>query len=455
MKFSTTIALVSLLGLVASTVSAQEMLSLRECLDYAVEHNLELQKDKLSNAAARQSVRGVAGALMPQVSASAGIGYNIRKTTIAMPNFVNSLLPEAMRDPNAPKYMTVTMGMDYNANWGATLSQQIVNFQLFNALDIARLGVLMSETEEEIDREELIAQVASLYYSIQVLGYAVECYGESIALMDKMLRILQANEENGLSRPVDIRQIEVNRTNLESEKESVVQAIMIQKNLLKLRMGFPVDEEIEVRKMNVDDMEAQIFKTNGRGFHARGLLPFRMFMNRQKMLDLQYRAAVYETLPTLSLGATYSMNYMGDSFSGETFRHFPVSAVSLNFRLPIFTGLSKTANIRKARIERQSSQLDESMLTQSLSMAYGNALSALDQNLKTVESQKRNREMARELFEVVEINYREGLAPLSDLLNADAALVRSQMNYVNALGGCMKAYIELKKAEGTINEITR
>lgn len=178
-------------------------------------------------------------------------------------------------------------------------------------------------------------------------------------------------------------------------------------------------------------------------------------MNRQKMLDLQYRAAVYETLPTLSLGATYAMNYMGDSFSGETFRHFPVSAVSLNFRLPIFTGLSKTANIRKARMERESSQLDERMLTQSLSMAYGNALSALDQNLKTMESQKRNREMARELFEVVEINYREGLATLSDLLNADAALVRSKMNYVNALGGCMKAYIELKKADGTINEITR
>ncbi len=455
MKFSTTIALVSLLGLVASTVSAQEMLSLRECLDYAVEHNLELQKDKLSNASARQSVQGVVGGFMPQVSASAGIGYNIRKTTIAMPNFVNSMLPEAMRDPNAPKYMTVTMGMDYNANWGATLSQQIVNFQLFNALDIARLGVLMSETEEEIDREELVAQVASLYYSIQVLGYAVECYGESIALMDKMSSILEANAESGLSRSVDVRQIDVNRTNLESEKESVVQAIMIQKNLLKFRMGFPVDKEIVVREINVDDMEAQIFKTNGRGFHAGGLLTFRMFRNRQKMLDLQYRAAVYETLPTLSLGATYSMNYIGDSFSGETFRHFPVSAVTLNFRLPIFTGLSKTANIRKAKIERQSSQLDEMMLTQSLSMAYGNALSALEQNYRTMESQKRNREIARELFNVMERNYTEGLAPLSDLLNADAALVRSQMNYVNALGGCMKAYIELKKAEGTINEIAR
>ncbi len=455
MKFRTLIVFVLLLAVIGPRVLAQEVLSLRECLDYAVEHNLELQKARLAKDAAEQSVRGVAGALMPQVSASSGISYNIRKTTIAMPNFVNSFLPEAMRDPNAPKYMTVTMGMDYNANWGATLSQQILNFPLFNALDIARLGVLNSETGEEMQREDLITQVASLYYSIQVLYYAVECYDESIALMDKMLSILKVKEENGLSRPVDIRQIEVSRMNMESDKTSMLQAIMIQENLIKFRMGFPMDRRIELLRIDVDDMEAQIISRDSVRFEPSGLLAYKMFKNRQRMLDLQYRAAVYETFPTLSLGATYTMNYMGDSFRGETFRHFPVSVVSLNLRLPLFTGLTKTANIRKAKIERQSSLLDEMMLTRSLSMAYDNSLSSLEQSLRTMESQKRNSEMARELFDVVEKNYREGLASLSDLLNANTALVRSRMIYVNALGGCVKAYVELKKAEGTINEITR
>ncbi len=161
-----TMALALMLSI--STVSAQERLSLRECLDYALEHNLALRKGKLSSAAARQSLKEVTGTLMPQVSASSGISYNIRKTTVAMPNFVNSMLPEAMRDPNAPKYMTVTMGMDWNANWGVVLSQQILNFPLFNALDIAGLGVRMSGMGEETEREELIAQTASLYWSILI-----------------------------------------------------------------------------------------------------------------------------------------------------------------------------------------------------------------------------------------------------------------------------------------------
>ncbi len=273
--------------------------------------------------------------------------------------------------------------------------------------------------------------------------------------MDRTVRILEANGEIGLARPVDIRQIAVNRTNLEAEKESMMQAIVIQKNLLKLRMGFPMDGEIELAEMDVEEMESLLFRENPGAFDVSGLLPFRIFKARQKMLDLQYRSAVYETLPALSLNAHYNMNYMGDRFRGETFRHFPVSALSLNLRFPIFTGLSKSAGIRKAKIEKEASLLEEEMLARSLSMAYGNALSSLEQSLTTMESQRRNREMARELFTVVEGNYREGLASLADLLNADAALIRAQMNYVNALGGCMKAYVELKKADGTISEITR
>ncbi len=449
------ITLLLLLSLSALAASAQERLSLRECLDYADSHNLTLLKDNLALEAALQSRREVVGALLPQISASSSISYNARKTTIAMPNFVNSMLPESMRDPNAPKYMTVTMGMDYNASWGATLTQQILNFPLFNALDIATLAASLSGTGAELDREELIAKTAALYFSIQTLSYAVSLFDESIELMDRTLAIMQVNGESGLTRPVDIQQIAVNRTNLASEKESLALTVEIQQNLLKLQMGFPMGEALELEELNLEAAERMLRSGSLHSFEVSSLLPYKMFSGRQRMLALQHRAAVYETLPTLSLSANYAMNYMGDSFSGETFRHFPVSVISLNLRFPLFTGLSKSASIRKAEIELQSSRLDGQMLSESLTMAYSNALSSLGQSLKTMESQKRNREMAREVFAVVESRYREDLASLSELLNADSALIRSQMNYVNALGGCMKAYIELKRADGTIQELTR
>lgn len=414
---------------------------------------MKLRKDRMSLESAVQSRREVLGSLLPQVNASSSMAYNLRKTTVAMPNFVNSMLPESMRDPSTPKYMTVTMGMDYNASIGATLTQQIVNLSLFNALRMAETAEKMSAVGHEINREELISQTATLYCTIQILSYVMQCFEQSISLMDRTLGILEVSGDNGMLRPLDLKQVRVSRANLEAERESMSQALGIQMNLLKLQMGFPMDMDLELQTPGLDEMEEMISRAAGEMPDPDRLLPFRMLKTQQKMLELQYKSAVSEALPTISLSANYTMNYMGDDFKGETFRHFPVSMVSLNLRMPIFTGLSKTAKVKKADIERKKSVLDERMLIQSLSMAHSNAMHSLEQNLKTMESQRLNRELAREVFEMVEGNYREGIASLSDLLNANSSLVRSQMSYANALSGCVKAYVELKKANGTLDEL--
>ena len=65
------------------------------------------------------------GALLPQINGSAGINDNLKKAKFVMPNFMNNMLPEKMRDPNASQYMTVEMGTKYTANAGVALSQQL------------------------------------------------------------------------------------------------------------------------------------------------------------------------------------------------------------------------------------------------------------------------------------------------------------------------------------------
>ena len=139
--------LVLFMGLLPLLCVAQsEPLSLSQCLDYAVQHNASLQKDRLGIETAVESRREVIGSLLPQLNASGSLTRNFQKTTIAMPNFMNSMLPAAMQDPNAPKYMAVAMGMDLSANWGVSLTQQVLNFSLFSAVQMARAGEEMART---------------------------------------------------------------------------------------------------------------------------------------------------------------------------------------------------------------------------------------------------------------------------------------------------------------------
>lgn len=455
MKTKILILVLAFQAVSGQTVSGQETYSLKRCLDYGLKHNDALTKDRLGLASSVQSKREVVGALLPQVNASGGASRNIQKTTIAMPNFVNSMMPEAMQDPNAPKYMTVTMGMDYTANWGASLSQQIVNLALFNAVSIAEAAVEMAGLGVEMTESDVIAQTASLYYSAQTLAYAVDQFDESIALLDRTLGIVETNRENGLMRQVDADRVKVSKVNLETQKSALQRALDLQKNLLKLQMGFPMGEELRIQAIDTGRMEAELYSAALPSFDLTVLLPYKMLKARQTLLDRQYKSAVYETLPVVTLGANYAMNYMGDHFHGETFRHFPVSMLSLNLRMPIFSGLSKTAKIRKARLELLKSEADERILAQSLTMSHDNARSQLGQQLRSIESQKKNRTLAEEVCRVTESNFNEGISSLSDVLNASSSLIQARMNYVNALSECMKAYIDLKKAVGTIHDLNQ
>ena len=438
--------------------SAQEgsgPMSLKQCLDYSLENNVALQKDRIGVEIANQSRREIIGSLLPQIGASSQFTYNIQKTCFAMPNFVNDMMPEPMRDPNAPKYMTVTMGMDLSANWGVALTQQVVNFSLYSAVGIANAAEEMARMGEKADVDDVISKTATLFYNAQILEYSLGLFDESLAVMERTSKLMEANRELGIVRNVDADRIAVTRTNLETEKQSLVQALEVQKNLLKLEMGFPMDQEIAIEPVDIDRIESMIFLESMPRFNVEEQIPFKMLQQQKEMLGLQKRAAVSEVLPVLVFNANYSMNYMGDHFYGETYHHFPVSMLSLSLKVPIFTGMSKTAKIKKAGLELQKAEHDERMLVQSLTMGYNNARMQMDQSRSTICSQKRNKGLAQDVLRVTEANYNEGLANLSDVLNASSSLIQAQMNYINALSSSVKSYIDLKKADGSISEINR
>lgn len=240
MKKSIIILIASLVPVITGAEEYGEPMTLQQCLGFSLEHNASLQKDRLAIESALQSRREIIGSLLPQVNASSGFSYNIQKTTIAMPNFVNSMMPEPMRDPNAAKYMTVTMGMDLSANWGVSLTQQLLNFSLFNAVGIAKAAEEMAALGKEADTDDVIVKTSTLFFNAQILRYSIGLFDESIAVMDRLGGIMEANRGLGLVRNVDADRISVTKTNLETEKLSLIQALEIQKNLLKLEMGFPM-----------------------------------------------------------------------------------------------------------------------------------------------------------------------------------------------------------------------
>ncbi len=433
---------------------AQEAYSLRGCLEYAVQHNRNIKKSGYDKGKAYYAHQEVLGALMPQINGSANLNDNLKKAKFVMPNFMNSMLPPGMQDPNASKYMTVEMGTKYSANVGLSVNQQLLNFPLFNALKIAEVAERMAALGVESTEEDVIAQTATLFYAIQSTEYAVAQMSKSVELVEKMLKMMEVNHANGLVKKVDVDRLKVNLTNLLTQKSAIENAIEVQKNLLKLQMGMEMDTALTITPMDLSIVEQMVSGVAILPFAPTQHTAYKLLAEKLEMADLQKKSATYEYLPTLSL--VFNMQYNGVSdqfFRGQTNYWYPTSVIGLSLRIPIFSGLSRRAKVRESDFELKKAQEDMRILGQSLDMAHKNAILKLNDTQRTIALQKDNQALAEQVFEMAQNNYVLGVASMSDVLNASQSLIQAQMSYANALNECMKAYIDLKKASGEIKEL--
>lgn len=451
---SKTILIIFLCVLATIPIKAQETFNLQKCIGFALENNNNLKKSKLDLEKSFESRREVLGSLLPQISGSGSFNYNLKKSQFVMPNFINEMLPPNLQDPNAEKYMTIEMGTNYSSGLGASLNQQILNFTLLTTLEIAKTAEAMATLGVDSKEEDVIVQTANLYYAVQSTTYAASQMEQSIQLIDKMLAVMETNYQNGLVKKVDLDRLKVNRVNLSTQQSAIKNAIEIQKNLLKLQIGMDMNQPLTIEEIDLSFFENKANSPLVQQFELNQLLPFQLMQQQQKIGNLQIKSVKSEFLPSLMLGVNYQYNLLGDDlFSSDERFSYPSSAIGLNLRVPIFAGMSKNAKLKGAQIELMKLKEDELALSQSLSMAYRNSMLKLTDSKKTIEAQQKNMELANEVFRITEANFQQGLASMSDVLNANSSLIQAQISYADALNKYMNAYIELRKSNGTIKEL--
>lgn len=439
-----------------ANIGAQQVYDLQGCLKFALENNHNIRKAQFDKEKSAQARQEILGALLPQVSGTGNLNYNIQKSRFIMPNFMNEFLPPGMQDPNAAKYMTIEMGTNYTAGIGAALNQQIVNLSLFNAVGIAKTAEELTSLAAEAREEDVISQTANLFYAIQATEYAAGMFGRSIEIMDSVLISMEISYASGLIRKVDLDRLKVTRTNMSTQRASVINAVEVQKNLLKLQMGMDISEQLEIEKINPEIFDIQTNIGDFQDFDPNLQTSYKMLNRQQNLQQLQKKAAIYENFPVLTAMINYNYTGVSDEFfRGETNYWFGSSMAALNLRIPLFGGLSRSSKIKQANFELLKVREDEAILKQSLSMAHKNALLKLEDSRNAIQIQKANMAMAEEVYRVTERNYSQGIASMSDVLNSNSSLIQAQMSYADALNNFMKAYVELRKASGTIRELVR
>jgi outer membrane protein len=427
-----------LLGLALSNgVNAQQSLTLKEALNYAVQNNVNVRNAKLDIEKGRYKVEEVRAQALPQVTATAGLNYN---PVIGQIVFNGTGVP---------------IGNKWSSNAGAQLSQQLFNQQVFTGLQAAKSSETYYNLNSQLTEEQTIEVVANNYYQVLVNRQQLNVIDTNIKNVRVVEKIVANQYKNGLARKIDVDRISVNLTNLTTQREQTMNAITQLENQLKYSMGMPITANIALPAAELTEVKQLPEFADSLSLSNRTEIKL-LDINR-KLLGLQRKAYVSEYYPTLALSANYTYSSQGDKFdfigSGSNAIGFGASAVGLTLKVPIFNGFLTRSKIRQADVDIKKADEERLNTNNSLNLAYENSKIQLRNNLNTINSQRKNAELAQEIYKSTQNNYNNGLASLTDLLDTESSLTEAQNSYTQALLNYKIAEIQLIKANGNIKSL--
>jgi outer membrane protein TolC len=107
-------------------------------------------------------------------------------------------------------------------------------------------------------------------------------------------------------------------------------------------------------------------------------------------------------------------------------------------------------NLSKARLQADRADLDIVNSRNTINTEYVQALASYKSNYTNWQFLKQNVELAKDVYKVVSLQYREGIKTYLDVIVAQSDLRMAELNYYNALFQLLSSKIDLQKALGTL-----
>jgi len=411
-------------------------LSLKDALNYALQNNETIKKARLDIEGGRYKTQEVRASALPQVTGTGTFSDQIIKQQLY---FNGQVIP---------------IGTTYNASAQAQLNQQLFNQQVFTGLKAAKASEDYYSLNAELTEENTIEQVATNYYQVLVNRQKLGVIDTNIKNIKRIEQVVNTQYKNGLAKKIDLDRVKVNITNLENQREQLVNAITQQENLLKYYMGMPVNTVVVIPDAvltNIHPNVQDLMPSDSLNVNKR--TEFQIVKTQENLLALQKKAYQAEYYPSLSLSSSYSYNGLSDQLNFKNSQKYDMASIGLTLRIPIFDGFATRSRVRQANVDLLQNREDQRNLSNSLNLAYENAKIQIRNSLNTIQSQTENVRLAEEVYESTQNNYKNGLAGLTDLLDAENALTEAQNSHSQALLNYKLAEIQLIKSNGNIKSL--
>lgn len=201
-------------------VFTQEIWSLQDCIEYAMDHNLQLQKAGLNNERNEESYRQSIRNLLPSLSAGTGYGASFGKSI----------------DPNTNDIVYQSFfSNSYSASTSVSIFQ---GFRQINSISFSKTLWSAGQFDEKALKATLSFQIMDAYYNVIFIKGLIDISENLLALSQWNLSFVNGMIKNGLKAESDILEVEADLASEELNKlraqNEFDQALLKLKQLINL-----------------------------------------------------------------------------------------------------------------------------------------------------------------------------------------------------------------------------
>jgi outer membrane protein TolC len=439
---------VVLIATVFQTASAQEVveLNLKQALEYALENNVDAKNARLELLIAETTVKEELSKGLPQINGAFNLNYNPAVPILFVPN------EPPFGDPSIDSdVIPLRFGVSFQSGLGVTASQMIFDGSFFVGLRASKTLRELTEFDRIKTENDVLVTVKKAYFGVLVNKERIKLAQANLTRIDSLLEETKAIYEAGFAEKIDVSRIQVQRNNTYTQVERSRTAYEISKQLLKIQMGLPKDYDILITETLAElnpEVELNLLLT----MEGMPRVEVNQLEKNLELVGLDLKNNTVQYMPKITLNANYQRSGAGNTLSTvyDSRNWFSSSLVGLNMQIPIFDGFLKSARIQRNRIQQDQLENQRLFLDDNISLEIYQARTSLKNDLNILEVQRENRALAQEVYDISKIKYTEGVGSNLEVVEADAALIESEINYLSALYDGLIAKVDLEKALGIL-----
>lgn len=409
--------------LLPSLMTAQKQWTLQECIDYAMQNNITLQKSRLQKLLATEDVKGAKGALLPSLSASTNqsVGYRPWQES-GITTVTNGQV-----DTKVSKSY-------YNGSYGLNAQWTVWNGNRnYNQVKLSRLQEQAADLSVQESANSIQEKIAQLYVQILYLTEAVKVSENSLETSRKNEERGQEMVSVGKMSKADLAQLSAQRATDEYNVVAARSEISNYKLQLKQLLELTGPEAFDIATPESSDEQALAAIPALMDVYEQALATRPEIESSKlamKSADLQVSIARAGYMPSINLtgGFGTSTNSRSSNSWGNQFKtNFDASA-GLSLSIPIFDQRSTKTAVNKAKIQRESYLLDlqdkQKQLYQTIEGFWLDATT----NQQKFRAAQATVDSEQQSFDLLQEQFRLGLKNIIELMTGKDKLLQAQQN---------------------------